>query len=408
MSNITLATIDQASDFDIVSSEEFLAYRRRDAPEWMFLGEHVAECASCQADTVSLHRANFRAYLEGLTPPLEVGTLLSLEQRVALPVGAVIATDMTTTTRYRKDSESDPKWATDYAGRPRREAQWTDQHFLGDAQWYLRELPESTATPEHTPTDQVDVPSETVAAPPARYRFQQGGGLTLSDGDRIDYGVFDLEAHTFAPWISQNYADSLNDGSLTRNSVSWYPLEPGTVFPNGYVVPAPDLESSQFATWQFAMAHFIYQYVYDQGNVSYYNTLANKGLLPDRHQVRAWRATLTEGGEVNEWLTALGEQALESDMCEVYDRMCEGLKLPTREELGLEREKDFSVEGYVEVTVRVPVSVGIRARDDDAALRIAEENEDPTSYVDRYTIQDAVSNGNWDIVTSEWEEANES
>jgi hypothetical protein len=330
--SITLATVDSLSTTDILSSAEFADFRRRDDPNFLFVGSHYEECPTCASDLAIMHRDGFRDFLS------------------TLPA-----------------------------------------------------TPDSTATPEHTTPDQVDVPSVPVAAAPARYSYHYGQ-ITMSSGDRADYGILDAETHTVAPWVGDTYTARLNDGAILRTALNWQELEPGFRFPDGYVVPTPDPEASQFATWQLAMAHFIYQYVYDQGNVSYYNTLANKGLLPDRHLVRAWRAGLTEGGEVNAWLTALGEQALESEMCEVYDRMCEGLKLPTREELGLERERDFIVRGYVDVTVRVPVSTTVRARNEEEA----EENaESPDEVVSTYDIREAISNGDYSIDNSEWEEVDE-
>ena len=110
--------------------------------------------------------------------------------------------------------------------------------------------------------------------------------------------------------------------------------------------------------------------------------------------------------------TVIANVAEELDWCQEYDEMAERFNWPTREELGIEHERNWSIRGNV--TITLPVFTSVTARDEDGALLMAEDSEDSDSVADsvmdnlgiaystgtHHAIRDALDEGN-----IEWEEA---
>jgi hypothetical protein len=167
---------------------------------------------------------------------------------------------------------------------------------------------------------------------------------------------------------------------------------------------APQVEEPKWSREQMLVALSVWQAVRRAGNEHYYARLSEAGVLPERHEVVAFSNALTEDA-LTPWLTEVAEASVELEMCEVFDEMCRLVGLPTREDLGVERDRSFEVRGYVTVEVRVPVSTTVTARSDDDALESV--SDEPGEYLDTDDIRDALRYGNYTVTDGEWEEADE-
>lgn len=84
--------------------------------------------------------------------------------------------------------------------------------------------------------------------------------------------------------------------------------------------------------------------------------------------------------------TVIANVAEELDWCHEYDEMAERFGWPTREELGIEHKRNWSIRGNV--TITLPVFTSVTARDEDGAFSMAEDSEDSDSVA--YSVMDSL------------------
>jgi hypothetical protein len=340
--SITLNNVDSASTADIVLSEEFRDYLRTTPAfpgDWS-ADDHLRSCATCQSDTLTdTRRREFRDFLGTRQAPLA-----DWERELLEASAEVVDTRVDLATAW--------SIATRYSMVPLRN-------------------PESEQN-GYAIVDR-DVPEEFIM---------------LMDYDQ-GFGLRNLQ--------------NLNSEALPRTRYTWrrkeFSREQGWLFP-GETPRQFELERDQARLLPFFRK--VYQYVEEQGNAVYYDTLARSGVVPPVELVK-YHDDAPDLERMTEILTAIGQNANDNDMCEVYDRMCADLGLPTRVDLGI-RDLNWRVSGYVTVTVRVPVSATVRAATSDDAV---EEADDPSNYVDSSDVVEAVRYGNYEIEDGEWEDADE-
>jgi hypothetical protein len=213
--------------------------------------------------------------------------------------------------------------------------------------------------------------------------------VTNDPADGSPYGDDDFRARD---WVLTSLPDAPAAEPLVRPSEGLSMTD----------TAAPQVEEPKWSREQMLVALSVWQVVRRAGNEHYYARLSEHGVLPDRHEVASF--DLTEDA-LTPWLTEVAEASVELEMCEVFDEMCRLVGLPTREDLGVERERSFEVRGYVTVEVRVPVSTTVTARSDDDALESV--SDEPGEYLDTDDIRDALRYGNYTVTDGEWEEADE-
>lgn len=319
-----------------------------------------------------------------------IGQTLSAADRIALPIGASFGTPFETRGQYLRAAADGERMFAHFSTP--EDVRYRNEDFGDGIAWTLRTLPEE--------------------AP--RYGFRDDVTVTGFDGPQ--FGIHDREGNRFArfgttgadqswenPERARGYLTRILDGSFDPEALFWQAATditvPGADTP---AAPAARVELSaveRFGREKMLIANMVWEHVRRAGNEHYYGTLVAAGLLPDRHAVQDFRATLANDSELSDWLRELAEAANEGDMCEVYDQMCREVGLPDREDLGVPREREFRVTGYATVTVRVPVSTYVTAGNESDAIDQAD------GAVDREDILEAVRYQGYEVEDTEWEEA---
>lgn len=323
-----------------------------------------------------------------------IGQTLSPADRVALPIGATFGTPFETRGQYLRTTADGDRMFAHFASP--EDVRYRTEDFGDGIAWTLRSLPEGATAP--------------------RYSFREDVTVVGSDGPQ--FGILDLLGNRFARFGRTEVSDFSNDGqtrarrylseilagSFDPDALHWQ-TEGQFSVPDviGVTVTAPRVEPSaveRFGRERMLIANMVWEHVRRAGNEHYYGTLVAAGLLPDRHQVLAFRASLADDEVLGDWLRELAEAANVGEMCEVYDQMCREVGLPDRDELGVPRSREYRVTGYATVTVRVPVSTYITASGEDDALEGADD-----AAPDLSDILDAVRDRAFEVDSTDWEDA---